>query len=51
MKKPVKVQFANAQPDYDQKPVARLVISWAVAGVPLLWAVYQTFLKSLALSR
>lgn len=41
----------DTQSDYDQKPVARLVISWAVVGVPLLWAVYQTLLKSLALFR
>lgn len=41
----------NTQPDYDQKPVARLIISWAVVGLPLLWAVYQTLLKSLALFR
>jgi hypothetical protein len=39
----------DTQPDYDQKPVARLVISWAVVGIPLLWAIYQTLLKSLAL--
>ena len=41
----------DTQPDYDQKPVARPVISWAVVGLPLLWAVYQTLLKSLALFR
>lgn len=32
-------------------PVARLVVSWAVVGLPLLWAIYQTFLKALALFR
>ena len=35
----------------DKPPVARLVISWAVVGPPLVWAVYQTFLKALALFR
>lgn len=32
-------------------PVLRLVISWAIVGVPLLWGVYQTFIKALALFR
>ena len=32
-------------------PVARLVVSWAVVGLPLVWASYQTFLKALALFR
>jgi hypothetical protein len=29
----------------------RLILSWAVVGVPLLWAVSQVFVKSLALFR
>ena len=29
----------------------RLVVSWAVVGVPLLWGVSQVFVKSLALFR
>lgn len=32
-------------------PVLRLVISWAIVGLPLLWGVYQTFIKALALFR
>ncbi|MDT5295183.1 MAG: hypothetical protein QOJ76_2063 [Acidobacteriota bacterium] len=30
---------------------ARLAISWLVVSVPLLWGIYQTFEKSLALFR
>jgi hypothetical protein len=28
---------------------ARIAISWMVVGIPLLWGVSQTFVKSLAL--
>jgi|GEM_PF-1307596 len=30
-------------------PVARLVASWVLVGVPLAWGVFQTFLKALPL--
>jgi hypothetical protein len=28
---------------------ARIAVSWLVVGIPLLWGVSQTFVKSLAL--
>ncbi len=32
-------------------PVALVIISWAIVGVPALWGVAQTVIKSLALFR
>ncbi len=34
-----------------QSSTARLAISWLVVSVPLLWGIFQTFEKSLALFR
>ena len=34
---------------YDGVPVGRLVLAWAVVGVPLVYGVSQVFIKSLAL--
>ena len=31
------------------QPVLLLVIAWAVVGLPLLWGIYETFKKALAL--
>ena len=30
---------------------ARLIVSWAVVGLPLAWGVWEVFQKSLALFR
>ena len=40
------VQSANAQ---DSKTVAKLIGAWLFVGIPLVWAVWQVFVKSLAL--
>ena len=40
---------SNAQQDTEQVPVGKLAIYWTIVGVPLLWGVYQTFIKALAL--
>ena len=37
--------------DFNSTPTARLIIAWAVVGVPLLYGVIQVFVKSLALFR
>lgn len=42
----------NPVTDNDDKGVgnvARLVVSWVWIGVPLVWGVWQTFVKALAL--
>jgi hypothetical protein len=36
---------------FESTPTARLVLAWAVVGVPLLYGVIQVFVKSLALFR
>ncbi len=35
----------------EAQPVLRLVFAWGIVGIPLLWGVYQTFIKALALFR
>ena len=40
------VQGADAQ---DPLTVAKLVGAWLFVGIPLVWAVWQVFVKSLAL--
>jgi hypothetical protein len=30
-------------------PVIRLILAWSLVGIPLLWGVAQTFIRSLAL--
>lgn len=39
----------SGEHDFEGTPTARLIIAWAVVGVPLLYGVTQVFLKSLAL--
>ena len=40
------VQGAPAQ---DSATVAKLIGAWLFVGIPLVWAVWQVFVKSLAL--
>ncbi len=40
---------AESKHDFESTPTLRLIIAWAVVGVPLLYGVTQVFLKSLAL--
>ncbi len=49
MAKKVTVQPEPSQEDFEGTPTARLILAWAVVGVPLLYGVTQVFLKSLAL--
>ncbi len=43
---PAKPESEN---DFEGTPTTRLIIAWAVVGVPLIYGVTQVFLKSLAL--
>jgi hypothetical protein len=43
---PPEVQYA---PPRDALSVAKLVASWLFVGIPLAWAVWQVFVKALAL--
>ncbi len=35
--------------DFESTPALRLIVAWAVVGVPLIYGVSQVFIKSLAL--
>lgn len=37
--------------NFNSTPMLRLVVAWAVVGVPLLFGVSQVFINSLALFR
>jgi hypothetical protein len=41
----------SRRPERSSAPVLRLVVSWALVGIPLAWGVWQVFQKSLALFR
>ena len=45
----VKQKQVQQSDAYDSVPVGRLVLAWAVVGVPLVYGVSQVFIKSLAL--
>ena len=45
----VKQQSQVQSGAYESVPVGRLVLAWAVVGVPLVYGVSQVFIKSLAL--
>lgn len=50
MAKKVTVQPEPEQAgDFEGTPTVRLILAWAVVGVPLIYGVTQVFLKSLAL--
>ncbi len=36
-------------PERNETSTARLVFSWALVGIPLLWGVWQTLMKAMAL--
>ena len=45
--------MTNREPnsEHPSPPIVRLVVSWALVGLPLAWGVWQVFRKSLDLFR